>query len=66
MLDPLLAFVNENTTPKRAIRFALGILLGLFVLKSYFHMSWNEVINGASLGSLSAEGAPRCSRKCRW
>ena len=50
--DQALEFVNENTTPKRAIRFALGILVGLFGLKWYFHMSWNEVINGTSLGSL--------------
>jgi len=54
LLAPLrsaLDFALEETTPKRAARFVVGGLVALYVLKSVvFHMSVNEVINGASLG----------------
>src|SRR5882762_8679887 len=42
----------DERWPLKAARFAAGIIFGLFFLKWFFKMSWNEVINGISLGSL--------------
>src|SRR3979411_2779254 len=49
---PLKKALYDESWPLKAARFAAGILFGLFFLKWFFKMSWNEVVNGISLGSL--------------
>ncbi|MEY2552405.1 MAG: hypothetical protein QOC57_265, partial [Ilumatobacteraceae bacterium] len=42
---------NEQTSYKVA-RFSASSVFGVFFLKWLFGMSWNELLNGVSLGSL--------------
>jgi branched-chain amino acid transport system permease protein len=46
------ALLFDERTPFKAARFTVSIGFGVFFLKWLFGMSWNELLNGVSLGSL--------------
>src|SRR3954471_12067069 len=55
-LEPIrrtwLRLMGNDTVPFKAGRFIAAIVLGLFAVQSVFHMSLNELLNGACTGSL--------------
>jgi branched-chain amino acid transport system permease protein len=42
----------DDRWPIKAARFAVACIFGLLFLKAFFHMSWSNLVNGISLGSL--------------